>query len=166
MNNTETDNTNRVPRFFLASSGAALVTMIGPLAIGLFVFFGGPSTNADGTPDNAPYRAAGILLLFTPLIFCLILALWYSITRVLNSFRSLSKTSIIVCCLIVSLIIGIIFAAGGYKSFGPKDAAISFSVFAGSTFVCLFLGFLTWWSIAFTGRNNRLHRIADKPGSR
>jgi hypothetical protein len=166
MNNPEIDNMNRAPRFFLASSTAALVTMITPLAVGFFVFLGGPSPDADGTPDDAPYRAAGFLLLLTPLIFGLLLALWYSITRVLHSLGSLSKASIIVSCILISLTIGIVFAVAGYKAFGPKDAAISFSVFSGSTFVCLCLGFLTWWPIAFSGRKKRLHWIAEKSGSR
>lgn len=137
------DNTQN-PQFFRASLVAAFVTILVPSIIELYGFLERPSVLSDGTPDNAPHRAALILLFSTPIIFTLLVIGWYSITRIFFFCNILSKSSLIISCAVGSSILGSIFAIEGYKSFGMKDALISFAMFAIPTFLFLSIGSLVW----------------------
>jgi hypothetical protein len=158
MKKREANDMNQKPPFFLASTVAAMGTIIVPIIGILFVYSGGPSIDADGTPDNAPYRAAVFLLFLAPLIFLIVFGAWYSTAKILASQNSLSIRSLLLACVAVSIITGSIFAADGYRIFGLRDGMISFLSFFLFTFVSLGLGTLAWW---FIGK--KLHNKEDAP---
>jgi multimeric flavodoxin WrbA len=85
------------PRFFLASVAAALVTVLFPVAVGLYVSFEEASVLPDATMDDAPFKAAGILLSWTPIAFLILIAVWYVISKWLASREALSKMNIHFC---------------------------------------------------------------------
>ncbi len=151
------------PRFLLASTAAALATIIIPVAVGLCVFLGGPSIFSNSTLDNAPYRASGSLLFFTPMIFTILLAIWYSITKGLFFWNVLTRTSLLLCCVVSSIIAGSIFSIDGYNAFGLRDAFIAFTVFSICTFVSLGFGWLVWWPIGFSGHKEDNSVEVKKP---
>ncbi len=65
------------PKFLLASIVAALMTILIPLVTVLYVLFVEDSSIlADGAPDDAPLKAAGLLLLIMPIIFIIFLTGW------------------------------------------------------------------------------------------
>ncbi len=147
----------KTPRFLLASAAAALSTIIIPVAIGLYVFFKGSSVLPYGTPDNTPFRAAGVLLFLMPFIFAILVGVWYLVTKGLFHFNALTKTKLFLFCIACGILLGCIFAIDGYKAFGLKDAIISFIVFFSHTFVSLGLGGLVWWPVAHTRHNKPVH---------
>ncbi|MGD0663644.1 MAG: hypothetical protein ABSD38_36870 [Syntrophorhabdales bacterium] len=133
--------------------------MIVPVIGGVWGFYGGPSINADGSPDDTPVRAAALLLFLTPAMFFIILLAWYFTTKRLAALNVLSTMSLFLSCVAVSILLGDISAVGGYGTFGPRDAAISFVVFFSYTFARSGIGALGWWLIGFVLHNHRLRRI-------
>ncbi|MCP4373969.1 MAG: hypothetical protein GY797_38570 [Deltaproteobacteria bacterium] len=149
MKNTKMNHKNHNPRFLLASTTAALATLIVPIAGGLYGYLEGPSVLADGTIDNAPYRASGALLFLSPILFLVLLVAWLLITIMLDYWNVLTWTYLLLCCVGSSIIFGSMFAYAGYDDFGLRDAIISFTTFSFCTFLSLVLGWLAWCFIGF-----------------
>lgn len=147
---------NHTPKFLLASASASFATIIAPVAMCLYILFQGSSILPNGTPDNDPFRAAGILLFLMPITFIILLALWYLISRGLFYLNVLTRKSLFLFCLCGSVLIGGIFAIDGYRMFGMMDAIYSFLIFFIGTFVTLGLGWLVWWPVGFYGHNNEI----------
>lgn len=145
------ETTPRRPRFFLASLAAALATVLVPTMTSLYGLLFWKNVDLLGRPDDAPHRAAYAILFLMPIIFLIVLLLWYVVTRLLDLFRILSKSSLLVGCILFCLLFASSLAMESYKDFGLKDAIISFSTDLGVSLVCLGLGSLIWWVVAFVG---------------
>lgn len=143
--------TKRRPRFFLASVAAALVTIILPYvnflldSSGIYLF---------GRPDRAGRAAEFFFLLIMPGILFSFVALWYAITRVLDLFEILSKLSFFIGCMSLSLLGASLSSIDRYSSFGLKSAVFDFFLTLGILLLCLGLGSVTWWVVAF-GRSRK-----------
>lgn len=126
----------------LASAGASLAL---PVGLAVWVFLAGPDIDASGRPDNAPYRAAGFFLMLSPVLATIVAASFALLGWALRKFGRLRLASIILAVLCLSVICGVILAVQGARLGGLSDAAISFALFGGSSFLCLLAGGLTWW---------------------
>ena len=66
-------------RIFVASLASAAAFFLVPIAGILINWAGGPYVSPDGSPDNAPIRAAGLFVVFSPAIFVAVAAVTFAI---------------------------------------------------------------------------------------
>ena len=105
-----------------------------------------PYLNADGTPDNAPVRGAGVFILLSPVLFVLITAFAFFGGLLLRRFGQLKPKALLLIVVLLSIAGGALFARD--MPFGWKDTLISFLVFAALVFVASGLSALAWWKVA------------------
>lgn len=134
-----------------ASILAAIVTLLPIILVSVYCLinitvFKEISYNPDGTVDNDPYRAAGFLLLLSP-VFSVILFLLYLIaTQILAWLKKLSLGSLLFVSFLSSLAFGVKAALD--TDFGFYDSLISFGIFSVLSFFSFGIGSLAWWFVA------------------
>ena len=139
-------------RFLLASIAASGAFFVVAFIIGLVSsWFEMPYMRPDSTPDNAPIRAAGILIMLSPLIFVLLTALVFFTTLSLQSIRRLTPRASLTVVVLASVGIAVLMASG--RPFGWKDMLYYFCGFAVINFLLLGSAAWTWWKVAM--RPNR-----------
>jgi hypothetical protein len=127
----------------ILASGAAF--WLPPFLIGIYVIYTYTGVDSLGYTDDAPLRAASLLIGFSPIaiiIFGSAIAVTAGTLRLFkcNSLKALLLTSAGLGCFV-----GIVFAALGYNFGGAKDAIFSFTSFGVLTFSCFGLGSTVWW---------------------
>ena len=128
-----------------ASLGAA-IAFEAVAAFGILPAVLTPYMNADGTPDNAPVRAAGILILIAPLIFMLLTAATFFIAALLQRFNRLTPRSLATITVATSVCLAIPMVLS--RPFGWRDQlhyAAGFFVFL---LAMLGTSAVVWWKVA------------------
>ncbi|EHL21204.1 hypothetical protein KYG_19158 [Acidovorax sp. NO-1] len=105
-----------------------------------------PFMNADGTPDNAPIRGAGILILISPLIFVLLSAGTFSIAALLQRFNRLTPRSLATIAVATSLCLAVLMVLS--RPFGWRDQLYYMACFSVFLLVTFGTSTLVWWKIA------------------
>jgi hypothetical protein len=142
--------------FLIASAAAAGAFFVVALIMGLLEsWFGMPYTNPDGTPDNAPIRAAGILIMLSPLIFVLLTALVFFTTLLLRSIRRLTPRVLLTVVVLTSVGTAVLMVSD--RPFGWKDMLYYFCGFAVINFLLLGSAAWAWWKVAMRP-NSAPHR--------
>jgi hypothetical protein len=97
--------------------------------------------------DNAPTRAAGIILfVVTPIAYPVLVVAFFLSTWLLQKLHLFSKQSVATLVVVTSIICGVLL--GLRSPFGVKDQLIGVSVFSLLFLMCLGLGASAWWAIA------------------
>ena len=144
------------PNFVLASACGAAAALALPVAGTLSVFFQGAGLLPGGGADDAPVRAAAILLMTVlPVILLFVFAGMLALSILLWSSKWFAKGTIFLGVLFESLLVGGGFAFLSANQFGPADAWMTFALFGGATFVSLGAGSTLWWVL--------LHRAVNVP---
>src|SRR6267143_3507274 len=147
-------------RLLVASLASAAAFFVVP-AIGLVIGWSQmPYLNADGTPDNAPVRVAGVFILLSPVLFVLITAFAFFGGLLLRRFGQLKPKALLFVVVLLSVSAGTLFARD--MPFGWKDALISFVAFAALVFVASGLSAFAWWKVAMRP-NNTVERDGKLP---
>ena len=92
-------------RMFFASLGSAVVFMT-IAAIAAYLEMRTPSLNPDGTPDNAPIRAIGVLIIISPLLFGVITGIFYAGGLILKALGHLKPLVIAALVPLASVVLG------------------------------------------------------------
>jgi hypothetical protein len=135
-------------RFVLQSLAAALASLAVPIGEALWIRFGAPGPplmNADGSIDDAPERAAMLLLFLSPVGLAALAVFFAGSTAVLRSLGVLSLGRLYLLSVAAALVVAGLFAYREYTSFGVRDAAIAFGSLGLTTFISLALGSTAWW---------------------
>jgi hypothetical protein len=139
-------------RFFVASVAAAGAFLAVALIVGLVdSWFEMPYTNPDGTPDNAPIRAAGILLMLSPVLFILLTALTFFSALLLRGIGRLTPRALITVVVLASISAAFLMAVG--RPFGWRDMLYYFLGFAAIIFVPSSSAAWVWWKVAMRPNN-------------
>ncbi len=148
--------------FLVASVAAAGAFFVVALIIGLVSsWFEMPYTNPDGTPDNAPIRAAGILIMLSPLIFVLLAALAFFTTLLLQKVRRLTPRALLTVVLLASVATAVLMVSD--RPFGWKDMLYYFCGFVVINLLLLGSAAWAWWKVAM--RPNRAAHPAAREAS-
>ena len=124
--------------------GAAVVACLLPVIFLAHVFLSGGDTLPSGEPDNAPFRAAAILLMLSPALLALVTVYFLSVTWVLGRFDAISLRSMLIAASIPSIVHGAVFYRQGLAIGGQSDALQSFFYFALPIFASLSFGSVLW----------------------
>lgn len=119
---------------FAAAVGTVVIPVIGAV-LGVAE---GPGEIA-GRPDNAPYRAAIMMLVLTPVLLVFASAYWAVVLR-----AGLSVRSVLLANVAMSACVAFSFTLGGWVKFGFQDAVISFWMFGAASMTTLGCGTLFW----------------------
>jgi hypothetical protein len=145
----------REPKIELASLVAPLAPLLVPALLATFTIL----TDSATQNDDAPVRAAGlILIVILPLTYP-ILALFMGTTGyILKKIRKFTFKNLLIVYAIACVPIAVRF--GWPSPFGLKDQIIGLAIFFPLTVVCMALGAICWWWIG-VGHNPFLHRTPN-----
>ena len=139
----------------LAASLGALATLIIPV-ISLFWAYSTwrGDMNPNGTPDDAPWRAATILLFLSPGFFVAIFLGMLLVSYILHARKLVSKKVVSLLVLIIGSIIPILFALDNYDFYEMNYFLKSFVGALIFFLVSLSLGVTVWWRVYHKGLKN------------
>ena len=132
-------------RMFVASLASA-AAFIAVLVAGSYIAVQTPYLNAEGTPDNAPIRAAGILLLISPLLFVVVTSFMFAGALLLQHIKQLKPTVIAVIVSVASVGLGFVMILD--RPFGWLDALYYFVGFTTFALATITVSALAWWKMA------------------
>jgi hypothetical protein len=130
----------------------ALATLVIPLVFlvwAIFTWHG--DLNPDGTPDDAPKRAAVMLLFLTPGFFVAIFLGMLFISYILHARKLVSKKIVIILVLIFGSIPSILFVFDNYNYYEMDYVLKSFMGTLLFFLVSLSLGATVWWLVYHKG---------------
>ncbi len=138
------------PRFLLASITAPLPAVLALVGLCVAaVWF--PELPREGVPvDNAPVRAAGVVLMLSPLLYVVTAALFFGITKAVAALRILSRRNLLALAGASSLGLGT--WAAGDRQFGWHDSLVALAVFGTLAFGFLTSVAFTWWWVGHLSR--------------
>ena len=129
-------------RILRASLIAPLSALALPTLSCMTLLYSGPDIR-----DDAPYRAAGIILFaIVPIGYILLASMMALIGYRFSTSPRLSLRNLLIGGTTLSILIGI--AIGTSSPFDIRDQLISFGIFLGISLICLSAGVTTWWQIA------------------
>jgi hypothetical protein len=135
------------PRFFVASVAAAAAVFVVAVLLGLAAsWFEMPYTSPDGAPDNAPIRAAGIMIVLSPIIFVVLTAFVFFTTLILRAIHQLKPRMLFAIPALLS--IGTAALMVSDRPFGWHDRLHYFAGFVVLLFVPAAVGAWVWWKVA------------------
>ena len=116
-----------------------------PVALAMFTVATDTGFDNFGQPDDAPRRASGVLIVFSPVLVLVFGAIVAAAALVLRLIRHHTFKALLGIAFILGICLGVFFAVNGYALDGLRDAVISFAVFSVAGFVCFGLGAVVWW---------------------
>lgn len=125
------------------AAGAAATAV--PVTLTVYVIATDTGLDNLGQPDDAPKRAAGLLLSLSPIFMVLIGGLMFVGAAVLHGARRHALKTLLSLALLLGAGLGALFSVQGYGVGGVKDAAISFAMFGVGGFATFALGAIAWW---------------------
>lgn len=132
----------RQPRFVFAS-------MIAPLpatALAAAVCVGEAAFPDVSSADDAPARAAVLLLVALPFGYLIAAGALYGLERAFDAAGVLSRRSLLAAACLAALLFAALIAST--TSLGPRDALISFAVFGTIGLVLFVMTAVLWWRLA------------------
>lgn len=142
------------PRLIISSLLAPIATLLIPALLALITILADSSISNSNHNDDAPVRAAGLLLVgLLPFLYLVMVVFMAAVGSILKNLQKLSLRNL----LIVYGIVGIPIAIGfGWPSpFGLKDRIIGLMIFFPLTMLCLGIGAVSWWYLAMVWHNKR-----------
>ena len=133
-------------RMFLASLASAVALFVVPVIGFILGSMEIPYMRPDGTPDNAPARATGILLLISPVVFVLFSLVTF-VGAVFLQHLSQLKLKILASIVIVASV-GLGFVMVLDRPFGLYDALYYFVGFSALVLATLSVSVFVWWKVA------------------
>lgn len=147
------DMENTKPRTWKASLLAPIGVLIIPALISIAVML----MKSTSELDDAPKRASALFLLIVlPLSYMILFILMSLGSLLLKKLNRLKRPLLFMFAILFALINGIMI--GFSSSFGLKDQMIGFVTISLLTFVCLALGIMIWWRVAFSDKG-KLNQI-------
>ena len=137
-------------RMFYASLASAVAFLV-VLAIGCYVVTQTPYQNLDGTPDNAPIRAVGVLLFISPALFVIVTVLAFVSALVLQRLKQLRPRVLAGIVAIISVGLGFVMVLD--RPFGWHDRLYYFVGFSGLILATLSISTVVWWKVAMRPNN-------------
>jgi len=128
-------------RAVLQAAAAAAATLLVPMAGTLSVLNEPTQQLPDGSWDDAPWRAAMVFLMLSPIALLALTALFACLATITRGMLP----RLLAANLALSTLAATFFAIDGYLLFGLRDGMISFVMFGGSSFLGLSLGSIVWW---------------------
>jgi len=111
--------------------------------------------------DDAPVRAAGIMLFAViPILYIVVAVTMALLAFVLSSTQQLTIKNLFLVSGFVSIGVGLLF--GLPSPFGVRDQLVGFLIFLALSMLCLSLGVLTWWRLAGIGGAASLGSNSEK----
>ena len=107
--------------------------------------------NPDGTPDNAPMRAATMLLFLSPGFFVAIFLEMLLVSYILHARKMVNKKVVGILVLTFGSIISILFTFDHYNDYEMDYVLKSFVGSFLFFLVSLSLGATVWWKIYHKG---------------
>jgi hypothetical protein len=146
-------------RFLSASLMAPLpaAVLIALISAAGFLYLSSISVSAL---DDGPMRSAGAIFILSPIVYLLGAAVLYVATRGMAVVGVLTKRSLLVAASVASLVLGL--AAAVADPFGPRDAAISATIFSAVAFALAGPTCLLWWRCSLTFPSSRLPSAATE----
>ena len=147
--------TKKEPKIILASLLAPIATMLIPAILAVLTIVIDSSNMGLNQDDDAPVRAAGVLLIVVlPITYPILVVFMSAIGYILNKFGRLSLKNLLIISGFVCIPIAIGF--GWPSPFGLRDQLIGLIVFFSLTALCLTIGAICWWYLATCGHKNCL----------
>jgi len=136
--------------------------LVAPLAVLLLpVLMSIATVIKPGLGDDAPVRAAGIMLFAViPILYIVSAVGMVLVAFVLSSMRRLTLRNLFFVSGFVSIGVGLLF--GSPSPFGVRDQIVGFLIFSTLTMLCLSLGVFTWWRLAGIGHDEFLGSHSEK----
>ena len=132
----------------VAAFVASVAAIIVPVCGGLWYVFGPPVLNADGSPDNAPIRGAGLFLFASPILALVLVGYFAVAPLLLRRIHRLTLSALVALNIVPSLAVALLFGVPAFRGFGPLDGAILFGLFGGFSILFLGVGSAAWWLVA------------------
>jgi hypothetical protein len=132
-------------RMFYASLVSAAVFLV-VLAIAFYIDIQTLYQKPDGSPDNAPARAVGVLILISPALFVVFAAIAFAAAVLLQQFKQLRPLVLGIIVSVVSIGLSLLMAID--RPFGWRDVLYYFLGFAGFNLATLGLSAFVWWIVA------------------
>lgn len=149
------------PKIILASLLAPIATLLIPAILAVLTIVMDSSNTGINQDEDAPIRAAGILLFgFLPVVYPVMVVLMSAVGYALKKYGKLSLKNLLIICGVVSIPIAI--SLGWPSPFGLRDKIIGLLVFFPLTALCLTIGAICWWYSATFGHNG-LQGTAQNP---
>jgi hypothetical protein len=143
------------PKIVLPSLVAPLASLLVPALLAIFTKL----TDSATQNDDAPVRAAGLLLIVVLPLTYPILALFMGATGyILKKVQKFTFKNLLIVYGVACIPIAVRF--GWPSPFGLKDQIIGLAIFFPLTVVCMVLGAFCWWFIG-VGHNPFLHRTPN-----
>ncbi|WP_242421434.1 hypothetical protein [Acidovorax sp. Root267] len=105
-----------------------------------------PYVHADGSPDNAPVRAVGVLIMLSPLLLAVLTAAIFISAFVLQRFKRLSPRSI--ATMVVTASLGVATLLVIDRHFGWRDQLYYLAGFFSFLLTAFTTSAAVWWKVA------------------
>ena len=135
-------------RMFYASLASAAAFFVVP-AISSYISMQTPYLSPHGSPDNAPARVIGILVLIASLLFVLVASLAFGGAVLLRRLGQLKPTVLTAIVIVAGLSPALFMVLD--RPFGWADMAYYFAGFAALILATFGLSALVWWKVACHG---------------
>ena len=132
-------------RLLAASIASTAALFVLPIVMMIFELTHPSAFHADGTPDNAPVRAAGIFILLSPVLFALVAFVTFFASALLGRIGQLKPRGISIAAVVVAVLGGIALAYD--RPFGWRDMATMFFESVGILIICTGLSAFVWWKV-------------------
>ncbi len=142
------------PKIVISSLVAPLASLLVPAILAIFTIL----TDSLIQTDDAPVRAAGLLLIVVlPIAYPILVLFMAAIGYILKTVHKLDFRNLLIIYGAACIPVAVYF--GWPSPFGIKDQIIGLAVFFPLTALCLALGAICWWFIA-VGHNKRAYKDA------
>jgi hypothetical protein len=145
-------------RMFLASLGSAVLFMA-IASIAAYLEMQTPSQNPDGTPDNAPIRAIGILIILSPLLLGVITGIFFAGGLTLKALGHLKPLVLAGLVPLASIVLGFLMILD--RPFGWRDQLHYFVGFTGIWLLVLVPSTLLWWWVVAKKPNRTQEQMSE-----
>jgi len=133
----------RKPKKLLSSLLAPIAALLIPAILAITTIL----TDSSSQNDDAPVRAAGLLLIVVLPIMYPFLAIFMAVVgNILIKFHKLSLRNLLIVYGLVCIPIS--FLLGWPSPFGVKDQIIGITIFFSVMALCMCLGAICWWFLA------------------
>jgi len=133
-------------RHMLYASLASAATFLVVLAIGGYIVTQIPYQKFDGTPDNAPIRAVGVVLFISPVLFLMVTVFTFVTALFLQRLKQLRPQVLVGIVTVISVGLGFVMVLD--RPFGWHDRLYHFVGFAGLILATLSISAVVWWKVA------------------
>jgi hypothetical protein len=138
-------------RMFVASLASTAAFFLVPI-VGMFIdWANGPYVSPDGSPDNAPIRAAGLFMVLSPAIFLAVAVATFAIALFLQRLKLLRPRVLTIMVALLGVTLALIMVLD--RPFGWEDRLYYFLGFLALIVATLGISSFVWWKVAMRPNN-------------